>query len=364
MFQENHNLLAFSEYLLNKYPQCVKDNNTFKKFNSTAEEYNLLKNGVGLKINFEPVILSLTGADVLDFLHRISTNALKDIRNFEKRNTLFLNEKGKFIDRTSLIKLEEECLLVGSAAQNDRLFSWINKFIIAEDIKLKDVSSNYLLLDLIGRQTESFLSLLVGKENALLDDTAVKRFDVDGFTFHLFCNTENKSRKIYRLLLERGRCSEFIEHLFKIKSVFDFDLVGEDAFNAFRIENGIPAYPNEINQNSNPHEVNLLHEISFTKGCYIGQEVIARIDTYNKVQRKLVQFTFNGVKEFNGVQEIYDSTDSDAGSVTTSPVTEIFPDAKGLALIKKKGAENGEQFFARSGDKNILLHLSEVKNNE
>jgi folate-binding protein YgfZ len=55
-----------------------------------------------------------------------------------------------------------------------------------------------------------------------------------------------------------------------------------------RIRSGVPAYPNEINEDHNPWEAGLSDAISLTKGCYIGQEVIARLKTYDKVKRRLV----------------------------------------------------------------------------
>ena len=59
------------------------------------------------------------------------------------------------------------------------------------------------------------------------------------------------------------------------------------AYEIFRIKNGIPKFPNELNDEFNPHEVNLSCDVSPDKGCYIGQEVIARLQTYDKVQKKM-----------------------------------------------------------------------------
>ena len=60
------------------------------------------------------------------------------------------------------------------------------------------------------------------------------------------------------------------------KGPFDFSLVGELAYNTYRIEQGIPLAPNELNDNYNPHEASLIKYVDFNKGCYIGQEVTAR----------------------------------------------------------------------------------------
>jgi folate-binding protein YgfZ len=345
---------------MNKFPDCLCGNNSFRRFTSSKDEFNSLKNGVGLRINNTRVLIQMTGQDVLDFLHRISTNKLKDLKNLEKRDTIFLNEKGRFIDRTTLVSLDNEFLLIGSANEKNCLLSWINKFIITEDIQTKDVSGKYLLLEFIGPQSESFISLLIGKENHISDQSNVRRFDVDGFTFRLFMNTESNNIKVFKLLIDRERCSDFIEHLYSIKSVFDFDLIGDDAFNAFRVENGIPAFPNEINPETNPHEVNLIDDVCFTKGCYIGQEVIARLDSYDKVQRKLYRVAPVEDAEVHGSTPVFDSENNEVGRFTTCPDPELLPSFAGLALIRRKTVEGGSSVFIESQNRMIGLKLSGV----
>ena len=63
---------------------------------------------------------------------------------------------------------------------------------------------------------------------------------------------------------------------------------------AVRVERGIPAFGKELTEDYNPHEANLVHHVSFSKGCYIGQEVIARLQTYKKVSKYLVGLRWRG----------------------------------------------------------------------
>lgn len=360
MFQENQIVLSLSEFLSYKFPNAIKNEESFRFFTSAKEEYESLRNGVGLRVNSSLVLIQMSGKDVLDFLHRVSTNAVKDLKTLEKRNTIFLNEKGRFIDRTTLISLENDFFLIGSASENKRLFSWVNKFIITEDIQTKDVSSNYAIVDFVGPQAESFLTLLLGKEINTVDSTKVRRFDVDGFTFYFFMNQENNGVKIYKALIDSEKSTGLIEYLFSINSVFDLHVVGDDAFDAFRIENGIPAFPNEINDESNPHEVNLLHEVCFKKGCYIGQEVIARLDTYDKVQKKLVNVTLNDSISSIDTLIIIDHEKNESGKITTLSKDELLTVQKGLALIRKKAFENGSLYSAISNKNEIGIKISEL----
>ena len=357
MFLENQTVSSITDYLNKKFSNNVKDDSTFRSFTSAREEFDSLRNGIGLRINSEPMLIQLSGKDVLDFLHRVSSNTVKDLKVFEKKNTLFLNEKGRFIDRTTLISFENDFLLIGNSKNSKQLYSWIDKFIIAEDIKIKDVSGNFVVVDFIGRQSESFLTLLIGKEINTLDFTSVRRFDVDGFTLYIFVNQEANGIKIFKTLIDSEKSADFIEHLFSIKSVFDLNVAGDDAFDAFRIENRIPVYPNEINDETNPHEVELIHEVCFTKGCYIGQEVIARLDTYDKVQKRLLQIGLNDEVNPTDSFVILDSLNNEVGKVTTLSKTGILPERKGLAIIRKKTLEDGKYYTIESNKKKLALQF-------
>ncbi|PKL83285.1 MAG: hypothetical protein CVV24_05770 [Ignavibacteriae bacterium HGW-Ignavibacteriae-3] len=358
MFQETEKLFNMKDYLNKKFPAAVSEKNSYRIYTSAIDEFNSIRRGAGLRLNCSPVLIQMSGKDVLDFLNRVSTNAVNDMKSFEKRNTLFLNEKGRFIDRTTLISYENDFLLIGTSGENNLLLSWINKFIITEDIQTKDISENYLILDFIGPQSESFLSLMLGKEINTIDATVVRRFDIDGFTFHLFMNLESGGIKIYKLIIEKGKCAEFIDHLYNIKSVFDLNLVGDDAYEAFRIENGIPGFPNEINSETNPHEVNLISEVSSTKGCYIGQEVVARLDTYDKIQKQLYKIELECKVVQNSPIAIYNSAGNESGSVTTLSKDGLFSVQKGLALIRKKSLESGSDFIVKIDEEGIEVKVS------
>lgn len=361
MFQESSNKYVMNDQLLKQFPNLSKVNNSIRSYSNAAEEYNVLRNGVGLRIVFDSMIIKMTGKDVLDFLHRISTNALLDLQPKQKRNTLFLNDKGRFIDRATLLALDEEFNLIGSADENKKLLSWINKYIIMEDIKTEDLSNKFSLLELIGPQTSSFLTLMLGNEVDLNEAIKIHSLSVDGFQFLFYLSIEANKTKIFKIIVEKEKVSDFINHLFDIKSVFDLTLVGEDAYDAFRIQNGIVSLPQEINDSSNPYEVNLVDEINFKKGCYIGQEVIARLDTYDKIQRKIVHVSVPS--RLDGTNStLYTNGLEPAGTITSISSAELFEEQIGLAILNKKILEKDKQFYVLSGEDKISAKVSLLEN--
>ena len=99
--------------ILQKYPNCITEGDLIKSFSSVKEEYLALKNGIGVKICYNYSKLKLVGNDVLDYINRIATNSVLQLKTYEHKNTLFTNEKGKIVDRTTLIRLSDYNLLIG-----------------------------------------------------------------------------------------------------------------------------------------------------------------------------------------------------------------------------------------------------------
>lgn len=343
MFQENYLDYNMLDLFKTKFPNCVCDDSSVKIFNDLKNEYNSLRYGAGIHI-INPVIIHLKGTDTLDFLHRVSTNDVKNLKPFEKKNTLFLNEKGRFIDRTSLLNLNDFYLLIGSKDKTNKLINWINKYIITEDIETKDVSANYSVLEITGPQSASYLTLIIGKQINSLNNNNVLQIEIDGIKFYIFIHNEINGLNVYKIVSDREQLPSLIELLHQNKSIFDVNFVGDDAYNIFRVEMGLPDVT-EINFNYNPHEINLTYEISFTKGCYIGQEVIARLETYDKVQRKIYGIVFNDETENLNTGVIYNDNNDEIGEVTCIVRSELLNKMIGLAILRKKYLDQKSSYY-------------------
>ncbi|MEW6196268.1 MAG: hypothetical protein AB1521_14045 [Bacteroidota bacterium] len=363
MFVENIDTISLNEFISLKYKDTIQSNGSkILSYTGTNDEYNYLRYGVGIHLNNCSLIIELLGNDVIDFLHRVSTNSINDVKPFYKRNTLFLNEKGRFIDRAIYINFGDSHFLVGHTDADNRLLNWVNRYIISEDIKTKDISGNYLLLDFIGPQAESFLTLIVGDELKSLNGENIIKCIVDGFEFFVFSQHEPFGNKYYKVLISSTFSAKFLAYLEDNRSVFDFGLVGEKAFKKFRIESGMPVFPNEINDNYNPHDTNLLSEVNFKKGCYIGQEVIARLDTYDKVQNKMVKVEINSTEEIIEPLVITNDAKEEIGEITSIYKCDAGDKYIGLAVIKKKFLINDFKLFVETNAVRIPISYQDIQN--
>ena len=220
---------------------------------------------------------SLSGKDSLDLINRLSTNNISDVHN-EITKTIFTNENGRIIDIVSIWKInEEKLLLVCNTKNKNLLIEWIDKFTFEEEIHLNE-SNNY---ELIHAFTDS--SKINFKDFDLVDSD-IKQFNDQFESFFISKSSFFNQHETIDLIFDKELSGEVNNILISQ----DFKELNNDQFLSFRIKNIIPYGQNEINLSFNPLELNLIHLIDFEKGCYVGQEVIARLDTYDKVQKKLI----------------------------------------------------------------------------
>ena len=116
--------------------------------------------------------------------------------------------------------------------------------------------------------------------------------------------------------------------------------IGLDAYEALRVGHGVPAYGREMGEPYNPLEAGLIGSIDFRKGCYIGQEVIARLDTYRKVQKHLVMLRFpSDATVSDGASLLHDG--QSIGTVTSLASIPTTGELIGLGYVRNVSAEVG-----------------------
>ncbi|MDX1701538.1 MAG: hypothetical protein R3250_13015 [Melioribacteraceae bacterium] len=323
------------KYFQDIYPELIINNDIIDKYSNYDEEINSVKYGVGIYNRSESAVLKLTGNDVLDFLQRISTNDVNNLEQFHYVITLFTNEKGRLIDRTVLLRVEERFYLIGSKRNDAALYRWLNRYIITEDVKVENLTNDYLILDIIGPQAESYLTLICGKEVDNLDNNQLHEIGINDTKSYLLKKRASSGEDLYWIIAKMSDAKILLDYLLSHRSVFDLSMVGEKAFDYYRTINLIPKFPNEINDSFNPHETGLINEVSTTKGCYIGQEVVARLDTYDKVQKNLRKVEVEGIKSSDLPIEFYEKNDELIGILTTCIESKVNSHIEGLAFIKR-----------------------------
>ena len=330
------------------FPNIKIESDKVKIYSDLDKEYDALRYGIAIRDISDRSMLRLTGGDTVDYLHRISTNSVKDLSELNFVETLFTNEKGRLIDKTVLLNLEDHKLLIGSEAEKEALWYWIEKYIIMEDIKTQDAGSDFNLFEILGPQKDSYMTLLCGNECEQVTEKNILTRNIEDFEFYLMKLNEVNGIEKYWVLISTNNTEKFLKYLSSHESVFDVKMVGSEAWEIFRVEKGIPEAPNEINDFFNPYEINLIDKVSFTKGCYIGQEVIARLDTYEKVQKYLTGIIIETGEEIDFPAKLLSEDGTEAGKITSSVLSKVLKKRLGLAVVRKQYLNEGTNLTAES----------------
>jgi len=252
-------------------------------------------------------LLKLAGKDALDFLHRLSTNDLRGLPDGGHRRTILVNEKGRIIDVVTVARSGETLTLIGSGGNGPGLAGWLERFIIMEDVRIAEQAHDPGTIRLVGPGSPR----LVAEGKSIPSSTIVIREDVGTLPAYLVVGDAD------------------------ISGLPEMD---ERAFEAIRIEEGVPAFGRELTDDFNPLEAGLIGEVSFSKGCYIGQEVIARLDTYKKLQKIISSFEFPG---YDGTElppgKVF-HREVEAGIVTSTAYSPAQEGWIGLGYLRLKSA--------------------------
>lgn len=366
MFDEKNiesDLIAFFNSLGGK-SEVQDEAQVFRTFSTPEDETFSLYNGVGLRYLNNSGIIELKGKDSLEFLHRISTNSIKDLKKEDVRNTIFTSEKGRIIGISTVMNFESYLLLISSLKSQPKILSWLDKYIVGDDVKVSDASHRFNIFEILGPQSESFMNFTIGDSVSGIPDNSFNVVSNDGKLFFL-AKIKNLNGKVkYWILADQENSKKLINYMIENKGPYDFNLVGEDAYNAYRIEMGIPSDPNELNDFINPLEAGLNDLVDFKKGCYIGQEVIARLDTYDKVQKQLMGICFSEAISPTENFTLLDDQKNEIGNITSIAYSSKIRKNIGMGYVKKANAENGHKVIAKNKVKEIEVTLHELPFNK
>jgi len=319
-------------------------------------DYNCLRHGAGIFVHSGAGVYRVEGAELFDFFHRVSTNSFRDVKLWQSVTTLFLNNKGRIIDRAAALNIPGNILVVGSRDEERRLIHWIKRYIITEDISVEDKSDDYTLIEIAGEYAASFVPLLPLQDDPenMIDRVFPLTETFPGSWFYTVKTSNGRTR--FFILSRNEIAGLIIAHLVNAGEIYGTKIISEEAYRVYRLEEGIPEFPDEINDDVNPHEAGFMHDVSATKGCYIGQEVIARLETYGKVQRVLSGIIFeNGVSQ-NSEFTLQTGDGEESGYFTNIVRSELLGANIGLAYVKKKyiGTDNEIFAFDEKGNKHNI----------
>ncbi|HET8945667.1 MAG TPA: hypothetical protein VFQ07_01685 [Candidatus Polarisedimenticolia bacterium] len=230
--------------------------------------------------------LRVTGGDATDLLHRLSTNDLKAIPEGGGAPTVFTTAKGRIVALVTVHRLPGALHLLVEADRAEALREWIDRYTFREDVKVEDRRATHTTLGLCGPRAGAIVAAAFPRAAGLPRHGAAE-VEVDGAPA-LLVRTFPLAGDAWLLNLPRA-AGEAARARLTAAGEGGLLPASPETVEALRLEAGLPAAGRELTEEHNPWEARLDEAISLSKGCYVGQEVIARLNTYRKVARLLVR---------------------------------------------------------------------------
>jgi folate-binding protein YgfZ len=299
-------------------------------YGSQEEEYSSLRKSVGIRDVSYFGKVKITGKDRQKFLHGMISNDVKSLLPGQGVHALFLDVKGHIQGDFKIYAYPEHLLMVLQHFVRDKVVSGLDRYIISEDVKMKDATEDLAMIQIIGPKADAFLQ-----------SKGIATFPSQRLSFVTISLSGQEAQLIrlgvgYGLICPTNSAPSILQNL-------DAKLVGWKAFNIFRVESGMAVQNLDIDETNFPQECGLEEALNFNKGCYLGQEVMARIDAQGHVNKRLMGIATasllkTGDRLYKGGKEI--------GKVT-SPVFSILLDQSfALGYVRREFANEGETLEA------------------
>ena len=269
------------------------------------------------------------GDDRLDLLHRLSTNDLLEMSKNEVKSTVLTNPIGRIVDYLIVLNLDNKSLIITSPGKSEIVLQWIMKYVFfQDDVTLQIAEQPLIQTGLYGPNAHDIVTKLAPGCSNISHNQAL---------------TIREGAWIIRVSPPGGLGYEIVADSTTTKQLIEV-AISAGAVNApsslydlLRVEAGLPGAGYEIDASYIPLEIGLRHAISFTKGCYTGQEIIARMDSRGKLAKTLVGLRSS---EELPIGAVLKAPDGSSGTVTSSTYSPKFGYI-GLGLLKPSACSPG-----------------------
>jgi len=263
------------------------------------EQYEQLKNGSAF-VRLDSTVIEIAGDDRQAFLHNFCTNEIKGLEAGHACEAFVLNGKGKTIAHVHVLNTGDSLVLHGVAGIGPVLMEHLDRYIIREDVQLTDLSSQWPVTFTPGDSPLGPNTLFFNKDN----DTILAHVELAGFGNLNICDVDSDATE-----------------------------VSIEALEMLRVEKRTPWFGRDIDDSNLPQElVRDEKAISFNKGCYLGQETVARIDAMGKVNRVLVPVSIDAELPVGSELVVGDKAMGKLTSVAWSPAQN---DWLGMAIVRR-----------------------------
>jgi folate-binding protein YgfZ len=289
-----------------------------------------------------PGYLRITGSDRHSFLQRQTTNNIDLLSPDRSLVTVLTSPAGRILDVLWVIDEDESLGVMTLPGQREQTLNFLQSRIFFMDkVILEDASQGLSQVDLLGSRVREFLEDLSNVQKPA--DNEILTLNITGFPVKVLVQRDFA----HRLLVPQEASRQVLAEL----EASGAESLSPDSFEILRVESGLPASGNELTEDYTPLETGFRWAVSDNKGCYTGQEVIARQVNYDKITRQLVGLRMSETPQIGDTLYPLDKQQP-VGKVTSSALSPRFGPIA-LAIIKRPFHQPGNELLTGDGEQSI-----------
>jgi len=322
-------------------------------FSDFETEYRAAREAVALIDTNWHLTASFTGRDRVKYLHAITSGNVSDLAENRGALALLLSPQGRILAELEIYALAESVQVRSHVSLREQTIATLRKYILGSQVKLEDATDTVGSFALEGPRANEVFRAVAGVELAEIPEMGAAEISID----QVQCRLVHRSRfaqpgpEIIAPVDSLAQVWRTAEAAVRARGGAPIGMI---ALNSLRLEAGVPWFPADFNDTVIPHEAAVENtHIAYNKGCYTGQEIVERVRSQGRVNRKRVRLKFSsaqpplaGTKLRAGASEV--------GAVTSAAYSPEFSSAIGMGYLRREQHAPGSTVEYDGGTASVL----------
>lgn len=304
-------------------------------FGDVAHEFAAAKAAAGVFDTGFRAIFEFTGPDRVRYLNAITSGNIRDLKDGEGCRGLLLNPQGHILAELLTLCLPESLLALSYASARVQAAATLEKFIIMDDVTLADRSDSLATFAIEGPATKQILHGDFGVKLADLPPFGHWEVRRDSGAFRVICNSFFGEAGA-EIVCPNSHAPALWQEFVQAAEAHGGAAIGCAGLNALRLQAGVPWFGVDFGEKTIPHEAGLENShISYTKGCYTGQEIVERVRSRGHVNRRLIRLAVHsGSVPLAGTP--LRASGKEVGAITSAALIPGTDEIWALAMVRRE----------------------------
>ena len=326
-------------------------------YGDAAAEYRVVRDGGAGLLDFSSRgRIEVRGAEAVQFLNGLITNDVKALAEGAWMRAAFPNVQGRLIGEARVLRLASDKFLFDTeSASRERVLKTLERFTLAGDFHVADLTDEVALISVQGASAAQVVKAALGEEAARVERWRIQTGLWNNQSLHVIRSSVT-AEDGFDIFVGSSAAASLWDALLAAGA----QAVGNDALEVLRIEAGIARYGVDVDETNVILEAVPDEAVSFTKGCYIGQEIIARIHWRGHVAKKLTGLSFDEQGEPTRGDKIRSVDGKEIGRLTSVAFSPRVNGFVALAYVKYDYLAHGTEVRVHSGESELAARISEL----